>query len=272
MGFKIVSPNPRVRILPISANGTTGTTLYVGQLVKMYLGGIYPKGQASGAYDTSGRTAPVLGVVSGICEKNPSFSSTYSAEYTTVPSSVAQSHIEARQDVVAFLDNEWPKGDHAYYAVVELIDKDTVVEGPFFNGSFGTVISEITVQSGGGSTTGLGCTTDAIAASAAIAGNATIYGRSGANKGVARIPDSTSQTVHTWDMPMKNDISVGDTFVWVNLPLHGPAKMQVDSLGLFIDIAADMSSDYYGVWVERLFLETSGQEKAHFRFLSLDLA
>ena len=267
MGIKVVSGAPRLMVQPVSPNGTTGDTVYVGQLVYMANDGVLPKGAASGAADTTNKANIIAGVVTGICEvgSQVSYSSSYSANYISTPANIAQSHLAARSEaVMGHAQGMWKVGDTDYKVLIAVVTPDTILEAPIYNAAFGTAPTEVTVTSG--STTGLGCTTGAIDFTP-VSKNATIQCTSGANRGVARLIDSTSTTIHTWDRPMKEDIAVGDKFIAVNLPYFGAAKMQLDSESMFIDTSAALTSDYYSIFVYRLYMDDKNNVKAEFSFL-----
>ena len=266
MGLEVVSHDPRIIVVPVSPNGTSGETVYVGQPVYKGLGGVLPKGAASGASDTTNKLNQIFGVVVGICEigSEQSYSSSYSANYISTPANISHAHLAARSEKVQrHAHGMWKMGDTDYKVEVALVTPETVLRAPIFNSSWGTAPTVATVSTG--STTGLGCTTDAIDFTP-VAQMATVQFRSGANNGVARILDSTSTTVHTWDIPCKEDIAVGDTLVAVNLPAFGLARMQLDSEGMFVDNSAALTSDYYTVNVLRLYLDDAGSEKVEFMF------
>ena len=265
--MEIIHPEPRVMVVPVSPNGTSGDTVYVGQLVYMGNDGVLPKGAASGAADTTNKANIPVGIVVGICERGSevSYDSTYSTDYISTPANISQAHLTARTEKVqGHATGMWKMGDTDYKVEVALIEPGTRLRAPIYNSSFGT--SPTVVTASAGSTTGLGCTTDAIDFTP-VSKNATIQCVDGANKGIARLLDSTSTTVHTWDRPMPQDIAVGDTFIAVNLPYFGPARMQLDSEGLFIDTSAALTSDYYSVFIYRLYLDDTDNVSAEFSFM-----
>jgi len=91
--------------------------------------------------------------------------------------------------------------------------------------------------------------------------------RSGANQGIYRTLTSASATVHTWLKAMKADVAIGDTAVVINgLRPYANAIMQIDSEAQYIDINADLSSNFFKIVVHTLDLSEPGKEYVEFRF------
>ena len=254
MGFVIVEGSPRSLWVPI----VDLDTIYVGQIVACQANeGIVPIGTASGANDTSQLNVP-MGVVIGLNAKNPAYDSTYKAEKIT--------DVSPHDNTVEYVlhGGKHPLGDRAAYAKVALITPNTVLRGPLFNAAFGTAMTLGTVTTGG--STGVSCTVNALEV-AGVANLSTVYFRTGANRGVYRITDDASTTALTWDKATYADVAVGDTLVRVNgLRIFGPSRAQFDAEAMYINSAAALTADYYGVNVIALDLSESGKEHVDFMF------
>ena len=245
----------------------TGTdTIYAGQLVKWAGEGVSPLGVASGAYDTTNESIIAGVVISTNNVRKTYHDGTTIAGYSgeEITGVVTQANMAA---AIRFGNSGmYPKGSKLAMAEIGIITAETRIKGRFYNAAYGTAPTLLTATVG--STTGLGCTTNA-ADVAGVADFSTIYNRKGANAGEFRVTDDSSTTVHTQDHPFAEDIAVGDTFVKI-FGKQGFARLQFDANSLYINVAA-VTSSYYGVFIEQMNLETAAQEYCIFRFISKHL-
>jgi len=165
--FKVVKESGLGTIwLPVA----NGQTVYVGQLVKTSGGLVVPFGAAASAGDAN---RPV-GVVVATNDKDPTYSATYKTSYITgVQTQFAQ---KARKWQGA--QGMWSLGDPIPMVQIELIGKDTVIQGTFSGlltefhpadpSSDGSVITKSEGSQG------------------TVDYNTIFYCRSGANKGIYR--------------------------------------------------------------------------------------
>src|SRR3990172_3585233 len=256
MGFEVVEGSPRSLWLPI----VDADTLYVGQIVECQGNeGAAPIGAGAGANDTTGKVVP-FGVVIGTNLKEPAYDSTYKANKITD----ATPHGSTTEFVMH--EGVWARGDKVAMVEVAMIDSNTVLKGPIYNAAVGTAPTVGTVTTG--STTGVAATCSAGAADVAGGcGLANVYLRTGANAGAYRVTDDTSTTAVTWDKPTTYDVAVGDKLVRGNgLRPLGPSRAQFDGESMYIDCAAALTTDYYGVDVIKLDLSAAGKEHVYFKF------
>jgi len=227
------------------------------------LEGVQPIGAAAGASNTTNKDIP-MGVVVGsnATAANRSFSSTYKAEYIT---QVAAGTPYGSTTSFVGVEGPWNKGDKQYMVEIAEITPETVLRGPLFNAAVGTAPTVVTVTTGDGGD-GIGCTTGASTV-ATVANFGTLYMRSGANKGIYRTLTSASTTTHTWLKAMPGSVAIGDTGVIVNgLRPYGICYCQFDTEGLYIDVSAALTADYYIIDVVELDLSEAGNEHVKFRF------
>lgn len=256
MGFKVVH-GPSVQ--KIWAPIVDSDTLYIGQIVECQgAEGCTPIGVSAGANDTTGKVVP-FGIVVGI-NSIPGYGN-FDSTYKTDKITDATPHASTTE--FQSVEGVWPKGDKQAMVEIALIDATTIIEGPIFNAAVGTAPTVGTVTTG--SADGLSCTTNAVDV-AGVAVLSTVYFRAGANKGQYRISDDTSATAHAWDKATVYDVEVGDTLVKTNLRAIGPSRVQFDSESIYIDCAAALTTDYYGIDVIKLDLSVAGKEHCHFRF------
>lgn len=251
--FSIVYPESPILVwAPI----VDSDTIYVGQIVECQGNeGIAPIAAAAGANDTTGKIVP-FGVVVGLSNYVPSFDATYKTEKIVDATPLAST---ADFRLVGGL---WPKNDHVAYAHIALIDATTILKGDIFNAAVGTAITVGTLTAGDS----VSATSSALEV-AGVATLATLYFRTGSNAGSYRITDDASTTALTWDKPLYVVAAVGDTVVRANgLRLLGPSRVQFDSESIYINNAAALTVDYYGVDVVKLDLREAGKEHVYFRF------
>lgn len=263
----IVSPNPHEVWMPVYGNGTSGTTLYVGQLVTNGIDGVKALGVAAGLSNitnhdgvpSTGGGIP-LGVVTATSYKDPVYDSTYKTNSIAGVYSTFANFTKENAGV-----GGWAKGDKAPYVKVALCFPDSIVRMPIYNSSFGTAPTVRTVSVAG--STGLGCTVSAAVDFTPMSGNNTYYFRSGANMGIYRVSDQTSTTAPAWDTPCPAAIAVGDTLVAVNIRSHGWSRCQFDSTSQFLDCSSDVTSSCFNIFVIKLDLSVAGQEYCDFMFM-----
>lgn len=251
-GFEIVHGSPQMVWAPI----TDSDTIYVGQLVACQANeGIVPLGTASGANDTTGKQVP-MGVVVGLNAKNPTFDTTYMTDKITDAAPLTNTQEFALQEGV------WSKGDKMAMAKVAIIDACTILKGRIFNAAWGTATTIGTVTTGGT----VSSTVNALEV-AGVATLGTMYVRTGAAAGNYRVTDDTSTTAITWDKSTSATIAVGDTLVRINgLRPFGPSRCQFDSESMYINSAAALTADYWGIDVITLDLREAGNCNVTFRF------
>lgn len=253
MGFEVVEGSPRSLWAPI----VDSDVIRVGSIVACQANeGVVPMGAASGANDTTNKLVP-WGVVIGTNAKTPVTDTTNLTEQITDAS--------PHGSTTEYVSHEgvWYRGDRQAMVNIALITPETILKGPLYNAAVGTAPTVATATAG--SAAGVTVTGNAVD-SAGVAVLSTVYFRSGPNMGQYRITDDTSTTVVAWDKPTVNDTTVGDTYVRVNLRALGPSRAQFDAEALYIDVAAALTADYYGIDVIKLDLREAGKEHAYFKF------
>lgn len=265
MGFQVVQGTPYIGWFPIS----TTDTIYVGQIVQIgRLQGVTPLGTSTVFAGNNTFTKP-WGVVVGSSAATPTFDSTYKCEKITAVDPHASAANNTNDNRMAETLN--PRNDPQMYVQVALISPETVLKGNICNGTFGTAPSVGTVSTG--NTTGGGFTATKFIDVAPLAYCHTIYCRSGANRGVYRVGNGTSQTVSTVLSPFfPYDIAIGDTMVGVPFRPFGQTNVQFDSESMFIDCANNCSAAGWPVNMLRVDLSTAGEEWAMFMFNPTSLA
>ena len=264
-GMSIVQGSPQSIWVPV----VPATTIYVGGLVCINTSapeeGVQMLPDAAGVANDTNLDVP-LGICIGTNRKNPLFNSTELTEYITAPAA-ADAHDGASIEYVG-VEGPWAKGDPIPMVKVALIDPTTIIRAPIRKAAIGTAPTVVTATTT--STDGLGITTGAIDFTPEASNMQTIYCRSGGNAGAYRTTDATSTTVHTWDVAMRNDIAIGDTFVMVPLASVGYSTVMFDdATAMFIDCADGpvlAGTNRWIIQVLRLDLATAGQEYAEFRF------
>jgi hypothetical protein len=156
----------------------------------------------------------------------------------------------------------YSKGDPQALVQVARIDATTQIKGSIFLTTYGTAPTVLTSTTA--STTGDGFTTNAMGF-AGIADYQTFYCRTGANAGLYRISETTSQTVHTFQVPWPYDVAIGDTFVAAPVR-KGHGRMQSDTDCTFINSTSPYTTHNYNVIYDHIDLRFAGQEYAIFRF------
>lgn len=265
-GISVVHGSPQSIWVPVEA----AATVYVGGLVAVNTSapteGVTVLPDAAGVFNETNCDAP-YGVCIGTNRKNPLYSSTYLTEYITCPGAT-DPHDGASIEYVG-VEGPWAKGDPVAMVKVAVINPMAVLRAPLRSGGIGTAPTVVT--STNTSADGLGITTDAIDFTPDGNSIATIYCRSGANAGAYRILDSSaSDTVHTWDRAMRNDIAIGATFVAAPVRTHGMSTVMFDATtAMFIDVDDNpvlAGTDRWGINVLRLDLSVAGNEYVEFCF------
>ena len=268
VGISVVHGSPQSIWVPV----VPATTIYVGGLVTIDSSapeeGVIMLPDAAGVANDTNLDVP-LGVCIGTNRKNPLFSATYLTEYITSPAA-ADAHDGASIEYVG-VEGPWAKGDPIPMVKIALINPGTVLRAPIRNAAIGTAPTVVTATNT--SADGLGITTGAIDFTPEASNMQTIYCRTGGNAGAYRTTDATSTTVHTWDVAMRNDIAVGDTFVMVPVRSHGYSTVMFDATtAMFID-AADgpvlAGTNRWIIQVVRLDLSVAGNEYCEFLFDSV---
>jgi hypothetical protein len=247
--FKIVKESGLGTIwLPV----TNGTTLYVNQMVTTSQGFLAAFGAATGTPTTS----RPLGIVVATNNKTPTYSSTYNAHYITGVQTQAAQLARSWQGAQGM----WSVGDPIPMVQVELIGKDTVIQGTF--GGALTAFNPADASSTGAAIT------KSETSQGTVDYNTIFYCRSGANKGIYRVngDDSNNGSKTTSNFPVywPYGVAVTDYYVRANVTL-GLSKVQFDSLSMYVDPTNALSA-YYNIIVEEVNLSTSGLETVTFRF------
>jgi hypothetical protein len=256
--FDIHSGSPHALWVPVDTAAGSFDTLYTGQLVQSGTDGVIPLAAAIGAYDTTTEAVP-FGAVIGTNKRNPSFSTTSNSE------SITSASPHASTTEYAMMEGMYPKGDLAALVKVGLILPQTIIKGNIFFSTIGTAPTVGTVTAAGVSTTGAGFTSSTFGVDTPVTNSHTVYFRSGANRGVYRVPYSTSATVVTVRSYFPFDIAAGDTVVGCNLKV-GRCKGQTDAESVFLDGAITLAANYWDLNVLWMDLSVPGKCVAYFQF------
>jgi hypothetical protein len=264
-GITVAHGNPQTIWVPIE----DAATIYVGGLATVNTSapteGITMLPDAAGVANVTNHDMPMY-VVIGTNRKTPLFDSTYKCEYITSPGAT-DPHDGASIEYFG-VEGPYSLGDPIAMAKVACVDSTTVLRAPLYNAAVGTAPTEVVVSTG--STTGLGCTTDAIDFTGIAAPWQSFYFRSGANAGTYRMSDSASATVHTWDTATVADIAVGDKLVAVPCRTQGLSTIMFDGVSAsFVDVAdapVAAGTARWAVKVRRLDLSVASEEFVEFTF------
>ncbi len=218
---------------------------------------------AAGASDTTGKTVPI-GVVVGNNDVVKSLNSSGAIDNNNGATSVTGVESQALQVARNHFGQEgmFSKGDTQALVQVAEVTPETWIEIPIYNAAWGTAPTVLTSTTT--SADGLGFTTGAMDFTG-VADYQTFYCRTGANAGLYRISETTSTTVHTFQIAWPYDVAIGDTFVAVPMRIGG-GRLQTDALASYCDCSATPGTDYYTVITKALDLRYAGQEKAVFKF------
>lgn len=260
MGFYVDSGSPRTVWAPIDT--VTGTSLYVGQLVKndsVSLNGMAPLAAASGSTDKS-QLQSIYGVMIGDNNATAKNIATY-GQYQTGQNTVAL------QNGTIKLGNSgmYSVGDPQALVQVAVINPNTVLRANIYNATVGVAPTLATAASGC-STSGFTCNSIDVAT---VANMCTCYCRTGANAGRWRVVLSASATALTFTTLWPVAPAVGDTFVVVPLKVgysFGNITATGGYIGMGIDCSKTAATDYYGMHVYELDLREAGKETVLFAF------
>ena len=266
MAFRPIYRTPSQHLLWMPVDRVTGTSLYVGQLVKcdnVNLNGAAPLAVASGAGDASSDQT-IFGVVVGTSDHTATFDATY-GQYQASAAATQAANLARRNLGVSGMH---PKGDPCGMVQIARIFADTVLEGNIYLTTIGTAPTLLTATTA--STDGLGFTTNTCGMTMTSTGNlSTTYCRTGANAGMYRVNSDTSATVAVFATPWPYDVAIGDTFVRVPFR-QGTCWANINDdagyIGMFLDAALNEATNYYKIDVHALDLRTAGKERAIFTF------
>lgn len=261
MGFTVVHPvHSQTLWAPVEVSNTVHTGSIIAMDISAPVQGVEVMDVAAGAANVTNLDAP-LGVVVGNNNSAPNKVYDTSGEYITAGAEAAW-----HDNTTQYQGVEGPLGYGVSGEMVEYIPitAETVLRGPIRNAAIGTAITEVLVTTGSG-TDGIDCTTAAVDFTP-VAAMATLYCRTGANMGVYRHLETTSTTVHTFVPAMPADIAANDVMVAVPLRFFGTCRAYIDSLGVYIDASAALTSNYWLIDVLRLDLSVAGNEYVEFRF------
>ena len=263
MGFKIVEDTART----YWASTDGSSTYYIGQLVTFMAaskavavgGTVVPLAVPAGAADTTNFQC-IAGVVVGFNRyPAPLFGS--SGEYDTgVITQAAQLARDWRGNGGMYSPND----PQTLVQIAEILPS-TIIEGPIFNAALGvapTVLTSTVADTTGFTTAG---TTNACEFTP-VANTCTIYARTGANMGLYRVTNDTSNTAPDVTVAFPYDVGIGDTFIRVSMK-QGLSRIYINGPGLYIDNAASGgTTNYFDVFCYKLKLDEPGKESAQFRF------
>jgi hypothetical protein len=261
MGFTVVHP---MHSQTLWANVEVSNTIHVGSILSMDTSdpkeGMEILDVAAGAANLTNLDIP-WGVVVGNNNSAPNKVYDTSGEYITAGAEAAWHDNTTQYEGV-----EGPMGYGVSGEMVEYIPitAETVLRGPIRNAAIGTAITEVAVTTASGAD-GIDFTSAAIDFTP-VADYATIYCRTGANMGVYRHLETVSTTVHTMTPAYPADVAVGDTFVAAPLRCWGTTRAYIDSLAVYIDASAALTTNYLLIDVLRLDLSVAGDEYVEFRF------
>ena len=265
MGMSIAHGSPQCIWVPVKP----AVTLYCGGLVGIDISapseGVEMLPAAAGVANKTNNDIP-FGLIIGTNRKNPLFDTTYKCEYITSPAA-ADAHDGASIEYFG-VEGPYSKGDPVPMVKVAILDPCSVIRAPLYSGAIGTAPTLLTATAG--DTDGLGVTTNTMQFTSTADNDGTIYCRTGANAGAYRALDSASATVHTWDVAMRSDTAIGDTFVGVPMRTHGSSTVLIGATcNGYIDCSKNPTkagTDLWSVTVIRLDLRDAGKENVEFRF------
>ena len=250
--------------MPIVAAGT----VYVGSLVACGQGaldeGVKVFPDASGVDDVDNQNMP-FGVIIGSNRKNKVWDNTERLEIGLAPAA-AEPHDGASIEYVG-AEGPWSKGDPQIMVKVAIITPSTILKAPLHATSASESIALLTATAG--NTSGVQVVTNA-ADFTNVANLGTIYCRSGNNAGAYRICTDASDVTHTWDLAMKADTVIGDTFVKAGMRPYGHSTVMFDNTtAAWIDVddaPAANGNNRHAISVVRLDLREAGKEFVEFMF------
>jgi hypothetical protein len=264
MGFTVVHPmNSQELWAIVEVSSTIYTGAIIGIDTSAPVCGAYTMPVAAGAANVTNLDIP-WGVVTG--NNNVAQNKVYAAsgEYITGGAEAAW-----HDNTTPYQGVEGPLSHGVSGEMVSYIPitPETVLRGPIRQAAIGTALTVATVSNAG--TNGANCVTSAIGCTP-VAAYATIYFRTGPNMGIYRTLETTSTTTHTWTPALPAELTVGDTCVVANCRYFGTSKAYIDSLGVYIDGSAALTTNYLLIDVLRLDLSVPGDEYVEFRFNSVN--
>lgn len=263
MGFYVDQGSPRTVWAPIDT--VTGTSLYVGQLVKNdsdSLNGMAPLAAASGSTDKTGLQS-IYGVVVGDNNATSKYVATY-GQYQITQNTVA---LQAADKKIGN-SGMYSIGDPQALVKVAVINPNTVLRANLYNATVGVAPTVATVASGA-STAGFTCNSIDVAT---VANMCTCYCRTGANAGLYRVVLAASATAMTFTTLWPVSPAVGDTFVIVPYKIgYSFAQVTFTSgyIGMGFDVSETAATNYFGIHVYELDLREAGKETVLFAFDSI---
>ena len=261
MAFTIVHPEShQTSWVPVAA----GDTCYIGQIVGVDiatpLGGVIPWAAADGA--NSAHNDQPMGIVIGMnaTAGNAVYDTTYNCQSITAAADTA---IYGNTTQYRGVEGPYSRGDHVAMVHIHHIDPTTIIRGDLFDTTYGVAPAALTFTTGCGGDGLDGVTNDTDVAT--VGSFASIYWRSGANMGIYRQISTTHINTHEWERETPGTTAIGDTAVIAPVNIFGPSHINIDAEAMFINTAADISSNYYVIHVRRLDLSVPGGEYVEFR-------
>jgi len=217
---------------------------------------------AAGASNTTNKDRP-FGLCVGTNRRTPIFSATYQANYITDPGVTG-----VRTDTTEYVmpGGPWANGEKRAMIKIAVIDPCTIIRMPIRGSAIGTALTTLT--STAGNANGLTVTTNATQFTP-VANLCSIYARTGLNAGTYRVTDTTSTTVHAWDVEMQNTTATtGETYVMAPVRTNGISYVKIGNgtIASYIDGTASPATDYDIIHVLNLNLAEAGNEYVDFMF------
>lgn len=252
------------RTLWVAGDGSS--TYYIGQLVSLVAAGkahtpgtVVPLAVPAGAADATNFQIP-FGVVVGFNKRTTTRNSTYGL----YDGGVLTQALQLARDWV-LNEGMYSKGDPQVLLKVAEILPSTVLEGPIYNAAYGTAPTVVADTAGTDTTGYTTAGTTGACDFTPVANLATIYCRSGANKGLYRTTNDTTNTAPDVTVAFPYDVVLGDTFVRVPLK-QGFSHMYIGGPGMYIDCSQLDATNAFHTVVYKLDLREASKETATFRF------
>ena len=274
MGFSIAEGTRNITQAWIPIDGYTGTSLYIGQLVRRdnvvtTSNGIGPLVVSAGVTDVTTVAKTILGIVTGF--NNYPLTETFNATYGQYmsPGSSGNAVSAATQIATMKMGQEGmhPKGDPMFMAQIAFLDNTTWIKCPIYNATYGVAPTVQTVTTG--SSTGVGCTVTPGSDVANVTNMGTTYFRTGANAGIYRVNLDASATTYTYTTAFPYPIAVGDTCV--NMPfVQGDSYVNINTtagyLGMCLICNQTAATNFFRMQVKEMYWGVSGKEYLIGRF------
>jgi hypothetical protein len=274
MAFTVLNDAPKMVWMPVAS----GTTLYVGQLVKSVNGGASQLVAATGIEDdgkklltegmdfsTTALNNSLFGVVVGTNNKTPVFDTTYNTERIAYSIPYAAT---VGNETYAGSEGPWARGDNIAMVKVAILTPNTVLRGNLF-ASTSNVGTALTVSTVTASSSGIGFDS-AASGSTGRPESGCVYFRSGVATGQYRVLNVNESTTMVCSQHLTLATSgtsiVGDTFVKANIRPVGPSLMQTGTLGMWVNPSVNTSANGFGIHVHKMDLSVAGQEHIDFSF------